>query len=248
MEMTSKIIFYIVAVVGVLLFGTIGAYVIGSHGGFSETINSPLTALYFTIVTLSTVGYGDIVPLSPMARSFVIVLIVAGLTIFLSAITFLGSDFMNSKMDQLSGGIASVERKFLNNHIVLVGTDTTNMAIARKLKKTKQKAIIITSDKVVYDKLKGHGYKVYVADPTSVQDMKKFELHKAKEMIIDLKDNSRTVYSVIVAKDIAKNVKLKIIATNEDTERHLKDMGYENVINPAEAIASEIVHDMGVKA
>ena len=45
-----------------------------------------------------------------------------------------------------------------------------------------------------------------------------------------------------------KNVKLKIIATNEDTERHLRDMGYEDVINPAETIASEIVNDMGVKA
>ena len=40
-----------------------------------------------------------------------------------------------------------------------------------------------------------------------------------------LKDNSRTVYSAIVARDIAKNVRLRIIATNEDTERHLKEMG-----------------------
>ncbi len=247
MNIQSKILFYIIAVLGVLLFGTGGTYIIGSHGGFSVNVNSPLTALYFTIVTLSTVGYGDIVPVSAVARIFVIILIVSGLTIFLSAITFLGSDFMNSKIDQLSGGIASVERKFLSNHIVLIGTDTTNASIAKKLKKAKQKFIIITSDKVIFDKLREHGYKVYVADSTSVQDMKKFELHKAKEIIIDLKDNSRTVYSVIVARDIAKNVKLRIIATNEDTERHLKEMGYSNVINPAEAIAMEIVASMGVK-
>ena len=100
---------------------------------------------------------------------------------------------------------------------------------------------------MVYDKLREHGYKAYIADSTSVQDMKKFELHKAKEVIIDLKDNSRTVYSAIVARDIAKNVRLRIIATNEDTERHLKEMGYNNVINPAEAIATEIVDSMGVK-
>ena len=105
MNIQSKILFYIVAVLGVLIFGTAGTYIIGSHGGFSVNINSPLTALYFTIVTLSTVGYGDIVPVSAAARIFVIILIVSGLTILLSAITFLGSDFMNSKIDQLSGGI-----------------------------------------------------------------------------------------------------------------------------------------------
>ena len=58
MNIPSKILFYMVAVLGVLIFGTAGAYIIGSHGGFSVNINSPLTALYFTIsIAIASAGF-----------------------------------------------------------------------------------------------------------------------------------------------------------------------------------------------
>ncbi len=74
----------IVSIATVVGYGTLGTFFMGS--GFRPAVTHMSTALYFTIVTLSTVGYGDIVPVTTQTRLFAISLIVFGIAIFATAI------------------------------------------------------------------------------------------------------------------------------------------------------------------
>lgn len=131
----NKVLFYGLMIAAVLIFGTLLTYIIGKvPGNFNVTINNPLDAFYFTLVTVSTVGYGDIYPVSELARTFVIFLVLAGFAVFIGALTIIGGDYMTERIDRLSGRIVSVEKKLLNNHIVLVGADAINLEIAKSLK------------------------------------------------------------------------------------------------------------------
>lgn len=64
------------SVVGTLTYGIMGTYVLGQ--GFHPEIKDFTSASYFTFVTLSTMGYGDIVPVSPEARLFTTTLMRCG--------------------------------------------------------------------------------------------------------------------------------------------------------------------------
>ncbi|MCL5680214.1 MAG: ion channel [Candidatus Marsarchaeota archaeon] len=244
MGMTSQVLAYAIIAVLVLVIGTAITYYLGINNNFNVKISTPLNALYFVVVTLSTVGYGDIVPVTPIARAFAIVLILVGLSIFLSAVTIISSGFVNSRLENLSGRISRIERRSLNRHIILIGYGPTNASIARMLKQKGSKFVIVVSDKVTLDRIKSLGYKAFIADETLADDMEQFELNKAKYIVIDTSESARSLYAAIIAKNIASNRPISVVADNPDMEKHLKGIGIEHIINPIEIAAKEIASRM----
>ena len=137
---------YLISLAGilsVLLYGVFGSYLLGA--GFHPAIRDLSTAFYFTFITLSTVGYGDIVPVSLDARLFVVSLILAGLSIFASAIisTF-GPAFARQvrRLFDVKGNPMQ-----LRNHVILVGGGPMARNIARELvaRKTDFAQIVVSS-------------------------------------------------------------------------------------------------------
>jgi voltage-gated potassium channel len=224
------------------LFGIIGTYIIGSHGGFNVKVNNLLDATYFTIVTLSTIGYGDIYPVTPTAKIFVILLIIVGLGVFLGAIGAISSEFMNRRIENLSGRLTAFEKRAMNKHVVLVGSGNTNTYLAEKLFEANAKFILLTNDADKADHFKRLGYRAYVTDSTSITDMKDFELGKSKAIVIDLKDSSRAIYALLVAKELAETAKIVVIAPTKDAEHHLRNIaaGRALIVNPADIAANTI--------
>ena len=93
------------------------------------------------------------------------------------------------------------------------------------------------------DRLHTNGYKAFVADATSEEDMAQFKLDKCKAIIIDLQDDSRTVYALIVVKSLAKTSEIFVVADKTDVEKHLKNLKLisdKRIINPAIATANSI--------
>ncbi len=246
MARITELTVYATALITVILFGIIGTFIIGQSGGFNVKINSLLDATYFTIVTLSTIGYGDIYPVTPTAKIFVILLIVLGLGIFLGAVAAITGEFMNRRIENLSGRLTAFEKRVMNKHVILVGSNTTNTYLAEKLFEMNAKFIVITNDPTNADHLKRLGYRAYVADSTSVVDMKDFEPSKAKAIVIDLKDSSRAIYALLVAKELAGTTKIVVIAPTKDAEHHLRNIaaGRALVVNPADIAAKTISESM----
>jgi voltage-gated potassium channel len=233
-------VIYASAIAIVLAYGVVGTYLLGISGNFNVQINSPLEALYFTIVTISTVGYGDIVPITDVARVFVIVLIVSGLSIFLSAVTVLSGDFLSKRVETIYSGMSRVEKHRLNGHIVLIGYDTTNALVAERLKAQKRNFLIVTGDKPTVDSLRDRGYPAYIADYTQKSDMMKFELSKATDIVIDVRDRTKAVYVVLVVKKLSKNVKISVVVYDKETEAHLSDLEVNSIINPVTIAADTL--------
>ncbi len=240
MKISIIIFIYISLILIVLLFGTVGTYYFSHKNGFNVK-TSLFTSLYFTIVTLSTIGYGDIVPVSFEARLFVIFLIIAGLSIFLTAITLLSSEIMNSRIKKLSGEISYLESKFSKVKVILIGVDFTNIALAEILKKQKIKFLLITSDKIKADKLNKNNLKTFVADETSKADLSKFNFKSSKLIVIDLKESSKIIYTVLIIKSLSPKSKIIVIAPDIEVEAHLINLGMNlEIINPAALTAMQI--------
>ncbi len=239
MDLNRQMVFYVLAMLIVFAYGTIGTYLLGHGNNFNVKVTSWNQAAYFTVVTVSTVGYGDITPITELGRIFVIILIISGLSIFLSAITILSGEFLSSRVEKLYSG-GGVDRKRMNNHIVLIGYDATNEVVSHRLKAQKRNFVVITSDKTTADSLRKKGYYAFVEDYTNKHELEKFHLHKASDIVVDLRDDPKTVYVVLVVKKLAKNARISVVANTADAETHLKDLDIANVINPV-TIAADML-------
>lgn len=116
-SLTTGTLFSITGVLLTLGFGVIGSYVLGAQ--FKPAITDFPTALYFTIVSMSTVGYGDIIAQTTEARMFTISLIILGLLVFATSLTAILGPMMNQQiMKLIQPRRKTMQRK---DHIIVVG-------------------------------------------------------------------------------------------------------------------------------
>ena len=246
MKVGPIVTIYISILIMIVILGSAFAYALGANN-FNVPINNPLTALYFTIITISTVGYGDIHPVTPVGMIFTIFLVLAGISTFLGVVTAISSDFMSKNVEKLSGRISGIERRTLSHHHVLIGTDFINQDIADKFRANRESFIIVTADKTTVDRYVEEGMRAYVADPTSEADMRKFQMQKARSIIIDLDENSLTVYALLIVRKLAPNVLTVVVAQNSEISERITELGLkknERAINVSRHLAGEIVKSL----
>ena len=237
MALSQKLIVYIFLIAVIFAVGISGTYLIGHYEkGFNVPINSGLTAAYYTTVTLSTVGYGDIVPVTNTARIVTRILIITGIGIFLGALTSITSELVNTRVEYLTGKINSFEKRLLRKHVILVGLDYINVRLAEKLKEKNAKFIVLSSDINLVKQLRDQkGYRAFVVDETDENAMSQFEFKHAKSIIIDMNDKSKMVYALLVIRNIAENSRIVAIARTHEDETRIRGMKLGiGVISPAE--------------
>jgi len=236
-----RIYVYIVLIAIVFLGGIAGTYIIGHYeNGFNVPINSVFTASYFTVVTVATVGYGDIVPVTNEARLFVMILVVVGLGVFFSALTLVSSEFVNSRVAHLTGRLNPFEKRLLKNHVILVGSDSVNLRLAEKLKEKNVRFVMISSNSETVEELREvHGFRAFLAEETDADAMKQFEFGKAKSIIIDMRDKSHMVYAILLIRTLAEKSKIVAIAHSREEETHIRSMGAGiGIISPSEMVSN----------
>lgn len=241
------ILYYAAALVLLILIGSLITLKLGESGNFNVHIGNLIDAVYFTVVTVSTVGYGDIVPVTQIGKIFVIFLIIFGLGIFASALTIISSDIMDRRLKSLTGKVSKVEAKTMRGHTLLIGYNSTNAILVKSLRELGVRYAIASSDKVAIDNLREEGYRAFFVDVTSESEMSSLNPSKAKEIIIDMRNDSITVYVSLLIKNMAKNVPVTVVAEKDVVERQLKSIGINNVINPAEIAADYISKKLKIK-
>ncbi len=250
MRFPIKIIAYVILIIAVIGSGSILTYFIGNYYHAFNVQMDPVNAIFFTVTTLSTVGYGDMVPVTYLGKEFVIVLIIFGFGIFIGALSLISGEVMKERMDKLSGRLSGLEKKFLKNHIVLIGTDSVNLVLAENLKKINRNFIIITSDETESEKLKELNYRVFNADITSEEEMKKFLLDKASEIIIDVSNSSILLYTFLIVSSLSKEADKIIIVHSPEAEKRFVDLNLPSnctILNPSSLVAVSIINNLKYK-
>lgn len=210
------------ALVGVLLttgYGVLGSYTLGS--GFSPPITNAVDALYFTIVTLSTVGYGDITPHSTDARFFTMSLIVLGLAVFASALTAIAGPLINQRMmSLLQPGKKPMKRI---DHIIVVGD---NSLARNAIHALTERGIHVTA---VWPLRPPEGVEapadLVIGDGADAEVLKNAEVEHARAVLALTEDDSENAFIVLAAKDANPNVRTIVAisdAHNMGRVRHVR--------------------------
>ena len=235
--MLAGIVFSLSGILAVLAYGVFGSYLLGK--GFHPAIAGLNTAFYFTIVTLSTVGYGDIVPVTPEARWFVMSLLVIGLGVFASAIaSALGPKISGELQRMFNPKEKTMEPK---DHVILVGEGFIALNTATELKQRGVPFVQIvppTAEVAVDAK-----HPVIKGDATDDAVLRQAGIQNARMVIAARDDDGENAFIALVAKDLNPQVQVTAVASSALAIRRLKLARADLVFSPA-AVGSRLLADL----
>lgn len=232
----ASLVFSLINIFAVLAYGLFGSFLLGS--GFQPAIHDFNTAFYFTIVTLSTVGYGDIVPVSPEARWFVISLLVFGLSVFASAIASALGPKISGELNRLFN--PKGKPMDLKEHVILVGDGAIARNTATELKRRGVAFIQIISSK---SEAHAPGHEVFEGDATTDAVLRQAGIQRARMIIAASEDDGENAFIALGAKDLNPKVRVLAVASSAPSIRRLKLARADLVFSPA-AVGSRLLADL----
>lgn len=225
-----------------LFYGTFGSYLLRDS---FQGINSLADAIYFTVVTYSTVGYGDILPLSPSAKYFVISMIVIGLIMFTTGITLIAY-MLNSKLKSLIFNI-NKGKISMSNHIVFIGYGILTKMLIERYRKNNEKYIVIDQGKNMdteREVLLEQNLLMIAPYPGHVETLVRARLSEAKIVIISYDSDADTIFAIMniaqYLKEFSKRPKILARILYEENIEKAKIVGADEVVAPHLLAASEI--------
>src|SRR5438270_8370845 len=194
---------------------------------------APLDALYMTVTTISTVGFGEIHPLDMPGRIFTIGLILGGVgTIYyafgvLAEIVFEGDIARYRRlrsMDKL--------RTALRDHFIVCGYGRIGTQVVSELEKARSTCIAIDNNAEAIARLEHEG-KLHVAeDAASEEVLKMAGIERARGLICAVDSDERAVYIVLAAKAVRPDLYVLARAGRPESIRRLELAGADRVISP----------------
>lgn len=190
-------------------------------------------ALYMTVITVSTVGFGEVTVLSEAGRLFTVFLILLSFGTFAyagSAITryVLDGEFRTYfKYNKLNKQVSK-----LNNHTLICGYGRNGKQAARKLTAYKQPFLIIENDPEELENIIFDGYLYVEGDATQDKTLEAAGIDRAKSMITTLPKDADNLFVVLSAHQLNPNLTIISRASSESSTPKLKTAGASNVIMP----------------
>jgi len=211
--------------IGLLSFGTIGFRVV-AHCNWID-------ALYMTVITVATVGYGEVIPLDNGAKVFAIFLILTSLAVIgysLSVITEYIIAKSNPKLIQRK----KIDKMIMNleNHIIICGYGRNGKQVASKLLAHKKPFVVIENIKEIADKYEKSEIPIIYGDATDDSVLKQAKINKASGVICALPDDADNLFIVLSARQMNKDLKIISRASKTSSYKKLRLAGANNVIMP----------------
>ena len=193
-----------------------------------------IDAIYFTMVTVMTVGYGDIVPVSPLARMLDAFLITPG-RIFVWLI-FIGTAYQFVYQQYREERELKKLQKKLNNHIIVCGYGMTGQAVVDELINKKydieQLVVIDNNEELVRYAIENNITAIHGS--ASKEDiLKKAVIEKAQTMIITTGRDDSNVLIGLSAKNINPDITIISRANEIENKKILSRSGADHIITPS---------------
>jgi len=219
-------VFPLILLVIIILVGIIGFSIIEEF--------TLLESFFMTVITISTVGFQEIHPLSEAGRLFTTFLIISSLGIFGYVVTtvtrfIVDGIFRNYYKDN------KVKKRINNlaNHVVLCGYGRNGKQAATELAENEEAFVIIEIDEALVEKIREGTKLLYIhGDATQEDILQEARIDKAKALIITLPNDADNLFLVITARQINPELVIISRASNDKSDIKLKRAGANNVIMP----------------
>lgn len=226
----------------VVLIGVAGFKILG---GPEWTL---LDAAYMTVITVATIGYGEVHDLAgnPAARVFAAAYIVLSLGTIAFAVTSITAFVVEGELKRMLGR-RRMDKDIgrLSGHDIVCGSDETAQTIIDELRSTKRAFVVVDASAERLEKIAAAGGALYVVgDPADDAVLVQAGIERARGLLLSLPTDEANLFVTISARGL--NPKLRIVAKGIDVRAHakLKKAGADYVVSPTFIGGMRMVSEM----
>lgn len=223
---TSKPVFLSILAMGLAIgAGTIG-FILSEHLSFFD-------ALWLTVVTILTVGYGDTVPQTFYGKLFALLIIPVGISIVTYATGAVASMMMEGEFSKTVRR-RKMRKKIdsLSNHIIVCGFGRVGEQVVRELLKNGTHVVVIEKNTERLEEMTGS--LLYIeGDATEDEVLLAAGIERAAGLVAALPADADNVFISLTAKGLNRDIQVVARAERPESEEKLRRAGADKVINPA---------------
>ena len=226
-------IYAVLIIVIILLYGILGSmYIMGLN---------IYDSIYYTIITLATVGYGDIFPITPLQKIFSVTLALSGVGILAYIVTFIISSVTQNLQDMRSGRIMERKLADMQNHYILCGFGRVGTAVYEELMKRNQKVIIIEKNEEKLEDIEENENVILLnGNATEDKTLKKLNIDKSLGVIVATGSDVDNLFIVLTTRELYNDAWIVSRASKKESIKRLKHAGANKVISPESSGGTDI--------
>jgi len=202
-------------------------------------------AVYMTIITLSTVGFGEVRPLTPEGRIFTAIVIVMGVIIIavlfgtLTEYVIAGELTGSIKKRQLMQKIQN-----LKNHYIVCGFGRVGEQVAAELVNLGVPCVVVDQQKAAIDKCELRQLNHIEGDATENETLIQAGINRARGFVAALSSDADNVFAVLSARSLNSELTIVGRSTSEESEEKLRMAGADRVVSPYRMAGYRIVNQL----
>ena len=218
----ARIRLILLAVFAALALGTVAFHLLEGW--------SILDSLYVTVQTVTTVGFGDLTPRTPLGRAFATIFMMLGVGIVLYALTSTVQSIVHSEL--VARYRHSRKMSKLQEHLIICGAGRVGSHLIRSLQTAGSDFVVIESDPRKAEVLLDLNLPVLVRDATLEESLREAGVEHARGLATCLPDDADNVYVVLTARDLNPGIHIVARAAEEQAESKLIRAGANRVVAP----------------
>jgi voltage-gated potassium channel len=235
----ERLLQIVILLVGVIAFGTLGYQLIEGW--------SPLDALYMTVITISSVGYMEVHPLTNTGRGFTMILIVIGLGTMAYGLGTITAFWVEGDLSHIWEK-RLMERRIaaLNRHIIVCGGGETGRAIARELLATRTSFVVIELDPAQEPALRklGPDFLYMVGDATDPDILRGARVETARGIITCMPSDKDNLFTMLTARELNGQIRIVTRVATEESRPKLQRAGADAVVSSKAIGALRLASEM----
>ena len=209
----------------IILFGTFGYSIIEEMTLFDS--------FYMTLITISTVGFSEITPLTQSSRIITVVIIISGISLLTYTLGQIAQVFIEGELRKLLGR-RKLEKQIadLKNHYIVCGYGRIGAVVCKELADGKIEFIIIEEDEKKIEQLENNHFLYLSGDATREETLLEAGLDRAKGMVTAVSSDADNVFITLTAKGLRPDIFVLSRAADLKNEKKLLRAGASRVVCP----------------
>lgn len=227
-DLRVRLMLPVTLVLLVTIVGTLGYSLLGRNQ--EATL---LDALFMTIITITTIGYGEIIHLDGSGRIFTIFIAITGIGSLFYSLTVIMDYLVSARLSDPFGE-KKMQREIekLRNHIIIAGLGRVGKQAAAELQEAKETFVIIDPRPETHGYAHQHGFLIVRGDASDDSVLEQAGLDRAKGLIVTSGDDANNLYIVLSARVLRPDLFIVSRAVDDASVPKLIRAGANRAISP----------------